>query len=157
MQQAVNAAAPSIARADRAPRVTLAMPVYNGERYMEDALRSMVAQDYGDLEILINDNASTDRTAEIAQDFAAQDRRVRHVRNPTNLGAAPNYERGLELARGEFLKWCAHDDTMSRIYVSSCLRALDADRGASMAFGRVQCIDSAGEYIPPRPPFQPAR
>lgn len=137
-----------------APRVTLAMPVYNGERYMEDALRSMIAQDFDDLEILINDNASTDRTAEIAQDYAARDPRVRHVRNETNLGAAPNYDKGLELARGEFLKWCAHDDTISPNFVSACVAALDAEPAASMAFGRVQCIDSAGEFIDVRPGAQ---
>lgn len=136
------------------PRVTLAMPVYNGERYMEDALRSMIAQDFDDLEILINDNASTDRTGEIAADYAAKDKRVRHVRNETNLGAAPNYDKGLELARGEFLKWCAHDDTISENFVSECVAALDAEPAASMAFGRVQCIDSDGEYIDARPGVQ---
>lgn len=134
-----------------APRVTLAMPVYNGERYMEEALRSMIAQDFDDFEILINDNASTDRTAEIAADFAAQDKRVRHVRNDTNLGAAPNYDKGLELARGEFLKWCAHDDKISENFVSACVTALDAEPDASMAFGKVQCIDSDGAFIPHRP------
>ena len=138
----------------KTPRVTLAMPVYNGERYMEEALRSMTAQDFEDLEILINDNASTDRTAEIAQDYASKDKRIRHIRNETNLGAAPNYDRGLELARGEFLKWCAHDDTISENFVSACVKALDAEPAASMAFGRVQCIDSQGEFIPVRPGAQ---
>ena len=57
-----------------------------------------------------NHDDEADRLVAIAADFAAQDKRVRHVRNESNLGAAPNYDKGLELARGDFLKWCAHDD-----------------------------------------------
>ena len=73
----------------RAPVASVGMPVYNGERYLEVALSSVLAQTLDDLEVIICDNASTDRTAEICQDYAARDRRIRYFRNPHNLGAAP--------------------------------------------------------------------
>ena len=72
------------------PRVSIGLPVYNGENYLQDAMRSVLDQTFDDLELIVSDNASTDRSAEIAQDLAAADRRVRYFRNERNLGAAPN-------------------------------------------------------------------
>ncbi len=130
-----------------APRVTLAIPVYNGAWYVGEAITSALAQDFEDFELVITDNASDDATPDICRSFARLDRRIRYVRNPRNLGAAPNYNLGFELGRGEFLKWCAHDDLLSPNYVSACLRALDADPGAALAFGRTVCIDPDGREI----------
>lgn len=136
------------------PRVTLAMPVYNGERYFEEALRSALAQDYDDVEVLITDNASTDRTPEIIQDYAQRYPQIVYHRNKENVGSSGNWNLGIELGRGEFLKWCAHDDWVSPNFVSVTLAALDANPEASMAFGATQCIDSDGAFIPARPGVQ---
>jgi glycosyltransferase involved in cell wall biosynthesis len=126
---------------EKTKKVSLAMPVYNGERYITSAIESILAQDYPEIELIITDNRSTDATPEICEDFARRDKRVRYVKNPRNLGAAPNYNRGFELATGDYLKWCAHDDKISPNYVSSCVAALEADPHASLAFGRTICID----------------
>lgn len=130
------------------PRVTLAMPVFNGANYVEAALASILAQDFADFELVITDNASTDRTEEICRAFAARDPRIRYHRHPRNLGAAPNYNSGYELARGEYLKWCAHDDLLSPNYVSECVAALDSDPDAALAYGQTVCIDPDGAEIP---------
>ncbi|MBV8070574.1 MAG: glycosyltransferase family 2 protein [Acidobacteriaceae bacterium] len=129
-------------------RVTLAMPVYNGERYIEEAIRSILAQDFTDFELVITDNASTDRTEEICRGFAATDSRVRYVRNERNLGAARNYNRGFELANGEYLKWCAHDDLISPNCIGELVRALDGNPKAVLAFPKTECIDESGAPIP---------
>jgi len=129
-------------------RVSLAMPVYNGENYIEAALKSILAQDFNDFELIITDNASADRTEEICRSYARKDRRVKYHRNPKNLGAAPNYNRGFELATGEYLKWCAHDDNISENYLSECVRILDENPDVSLAYGRTQCIDGSGAEIP---------
>ncbi len=71
------------------PQVSLALPVYNGEKFIEEAIHSILRQDYQDFELIITDNASTDRTEAICRDFAASDRRVKYVRNDRNLGAGP--------------------------------------------------------------------
>ena len=123
------------------------MPVYNGEKFIEDAIQSILAQDYQDFELIITDNASTDETEAICRRFAHADARVRYHRNEKNLGAAPNYNRGYELARGQYLKWCAHDDLISPNFLSACLAALEAQPDASLAFARTQCIDHNGEVI----------
>lgn len=129
-------------------RVTLAMPVFNGARYVREAIESALAQDFADFELIVTDNASTDGTEEICRDLASADSRVRYVRNPRNLGAAPNYNLGYELAQGEFLKWCAHDDLISANFLSACVSALDARPDAGLAFARTQCIDENGDFIP---------
>lgn len=130
------------------PKITLAMPVYNGERYIQSAVDSILAQDFADFELIINDNASTDSTEAICRDYASKDARVRYIRNEKNLGAAPNYNLGYENARGDYLKWCAHDDLISPNFLSTCLKALEASPEASLAFGRTQCIDHEGKEIP---------
>src|SRR5664280_2660613 len=100
------------------PRLSIGVPVYNGQDYLRFALDSIVRQDYTDFELIISDNASTDATEEICRGYAAKDDRIRYYRNATNIGASGNYNRVFELARGEFFKWAAHDD----VHLQGCLR-----------------------------------
>jgi glycosyltransferase involved in cell wall biosynthesis len=129
------------------PRVTLAMPVYNGERFVAEAICSVLAQDYADFELIITDNASTDKTEMICREFATADPRIKYIRNERNLGAGPNHNKGFELASGEFFKWCSCDDYMSSDYVGACVRALDADPGAVLAYGVTTNVDEEGRSI----------
>ncbi|WP_165367920.1 glycosyltransferase family 2 protein, partial [Phytoactinopolyspora endophytica] len=87
------------------PRVTIGLPVYNGERYLADAIASILAQEFADFELLIADNGSTDATADICSDAARSDSRVTVHRSDVNRGAAWNYNRLVDLARGEYFKW----------------------------------------------------
>src|ERR1035438_9843576 len=92
------------------PRVSIGLPVYNGENYLDPALNSILRQDYSDLELIISDNASTDATGNICREYAAKDPRIRYYRNETNIGASANFNCLVKLARGEYFKWAAHDD-----------------------------------------------
>lgn len=129
-------------------RVSLAMPIYNGEQYVEETIRSILAQDFTDFELIITDNASTDRTEEICRGFAARDARIRYVRNERNLGASANYNLGLSLATGEFFKWCACDDLISPNCIGALVSALEQDPEAIGAFPKTECIDETGAVIP---------
>lgn len=129
-------------------RVSLAMPIYNGEQWVEETFRSILAQDFADFELIITDNASTDRTEEICRGFANRDSRIRYVRNERNLGASANYNLGLSLATGEFFKWCACDDLISPNCVGALVRALEQDPEAIGAFPKTECIDESGAVIP---------
>jgi glycosyltransferase involved in cell wall biosynthesis len=131
----------------RVPVASVGMPVYNGEKYLEVALSSVLAQTLDDLEIIICDNASTDRTAEICQDYAARDRRIRYFRNPQNLGAAPNYNLALSHARGRYFKWLAHDDRMTPSYLAKTSRVLDERTDALLCNSVVSYIDQNGAPI----------
>jgi glycosyltransferase involved in cell wall biosynthesis len=131
-------------------RVSLALPVCNGERFIAAAVRSILDQTFADFELIITDNASTDATASIGREFAARDTRIRYVRNERNLGAAANFNLGFKLASGEFFKWCAHDDLISENYLAEAVRALDGDPEDVLAYGRLQGIDEDGALTPKR-------
>ena len=94
------------------PRVTIGLPVYNGENYLAEAIDSILGQTFTDFELIISDNASTDRTEEICRRYAAEDDRIRYFRHDRNRGASPNYNFTVEKARGEYFKWAAHDDVL---------------------------------------------
>ncbi|WP_230281168.1 glycosyltransferase family 2 protein [Croceicoccus sp. Ery15] len=132
-------------------RVVLAMPVYNGENFVAEAIESILGQDYADFRLIVTDNASTDGTGDIVRDIAKRDKRIAYVRNPENLGASRNYNLGYELSSSEYLKWCAHDDLLSENYLGECVAALDADEGLALAFGKTISIDPNGKRLPPVP------
>jgi glycosyltransferase involved in cell wall biosynthesis len=123
------------------------LPVFNGEDYIAEAIRSVLGQTLSDLELIIQDNASTDRTGDICRQFQAQDRRVRYFRNPRNLGAAPNYNLAYNLARGRYFKWLAHDDRMEPRYLEATTGALETRPDAVLCNTVVRYIGAEGEYI----------
>jgi glycosyltransferase involved in cell wall biosynthesis len=125
----------------RAPKVTVGLPVYNGEKYVADALDSALSQTFEDFEVLVSDNASTDRTAEICQDYAARDRRVIYTRTDRNVGAAPNFNRVFELARGKYFRWAAHDDGAHPDFLRKCVEVLDGKPDVVLAHSKVRIFD----------------
>jgi glycosyltransferase involved in cell wall biosynthesis len=128
------------------PRVSIGLPVYNGEKYLVEAIDSILGQTYEDFELIICDNASTDRTAKICEDYAACDARIRYYRNPTNIGGGPNFDRTFELSsRGEYFRWAAHDDVVAPTFLERCVSALDADPDAVLCQSLVELIDFKGE------------
>lgn len=129
---------------ERTPRVSIGLPVYNGERYVARAVDSLIAQDFEDFELIISDNASTDRTSEICEDYARRDRRIRYQRNERNIGAVGNFNRTLDLASGEYFKWAAHDDWCAPEYLSRCVEILDGDPSMVLCFTAMGVADEEG-------------
>ena len=95
------------------PAISIGMPVFNGEALLDDAIASILSQDFTDFELIISDNASTDRTEAIVRSYAAADARIRYLRQPVNRGALANFALVLAEACGEFFLWAAIDDTRS--------------------------------------------
>jgi glycosyltransferase involved in cell wall biosynthesis len=131
----------------RMPRVTVGVPVWNGARYLDHCLDSLLAQTYDDMEIVISDNASTDRTPEICRAYCLRDERVSYHRQPHNIGAAANYNFLVQQARGELFKWAAHDDVCAPEFVERCVAALDASPSDVLAFPKATFIDAAGSVL----------
>lgn len=129
------------------PRVSIGVPVYNGQNYLAEALDSLLGQTFDDLEIIISDNGSTDRTAEICREYAARDGRVCYNRQPENRGAGWNFSQVFRLARGEYFKWAAHDDLCAPTLVERCVERLDADPGLVLCSARTAVIDAAGNVV----------
>lgn len=130
---------------DAPPRVTVGVPVYNGEQFLAEALRSVREQTFTDLEIVVSDNGSTDRTQHIVLAAAAQDPRIRYERQEVNRGGVWNWNHLVELARGEYFMFAAADDLRRPDFVKACLAALDsAGPDVVLAYPRTQIIDDGG-------------
>jgi glycosyltransferase involved in cell wall biosynthesis len=131
------------------PRLSVGLPVYNGERYVRQAIEALLGQTYRDFELIISDNASTDQTEEICRGYAADDRRIRYLRQDRNLGAAPNHNLLVELSRGELFKWASADDLYARDLLERCVDALDADPGLALAHCYTAIIDADNQIVTP--------
>ncbi|MDD5458523.1 MAG: glycosyltransferase family 2 protein [Phycisphaerae bacterium] len=123
------------------PKVTVGMPVFNGQSYLRESLDSLLGQSFGDFELIISDNASTDLTGQICEQYAAVDKRIRYYRSEKNFGAARNFNRLVELARGIYFKWAAHDDICDPAFLEKNIQALDEDKSASIAYARTAIFD----------------
>jgi len=130
-----------------APRVSIGLPVYNGERFLAESLESLLAQTYRDFELIISDNASNDRTEEICRAYAARDPRIRYYREESNHGMAWNFNRVFALARGEFFKWAAYDDLHAPTFLEQCIATLDRHPEALWCMPRFTHIGPAGRPL----------
>lgn len=126
--------------------VSIGMPVYNGEKYIREALDSLLGQSFANFELIISDNASTDGTEGICLEYAAQDARIRYIRQPKNLGALANFKFVLDEAQGEYFMWAAADDAWDPQCIGGMLEAMKTT-GSGAAFGKVQCINERSEPI----------
>jgi glycosyltransferase involved in cell wall biosynthesis len=124
-----------------APLVSIGVPVYNMETFIERALDSLCAQDYEHLEIIVSDNASTDNTPKICRAAAERDERVRFLSADENRGAAWNFSRLVHVAQGPYFKWAAADDLCRPEFVSSCIAVLEDDPSAVLCYPRTSLID----------------
>jgi glycosyltransferase involved in cell wall biosynthesis len=127
--------------------ISIGIPVFNGEKYLEEALRSNLNQTYDNLELIISDNASTDRTESICRDYQALDRRIQYVKNEANIGAAQNYNQLFALSTGSFFRWSNADDVVHPMLVEKLSAALSERDDVAIAFGRTQLIDADGNAI----------
>ena len=135
------------------PKVSIGLPVYNGQRFVSEAIESLISQTFGDFEIIICDNASTDGTEAICRRYAMNDKRIRYFRNTKNIGAAANFNLTFELARGEYFKWAAHDDLLGKDFLVRCVESLDKNPSIVLCHTEAQYIDEYGDNIqnPPVP------
>jgi len=107
------------------PKISIGMPVYNGEQFIRVALDSLLVQTFSDFELIISDNSSTDGTEAICQEYALKDRRIRYIRQPRNRGAAANFQFVRDEAIGEYFLWAAADDSQEMDFLSHLAQTLD--------------------------------
>ncbi|HTT28273.1 MAG TPA: glycosyltransferase [Solirubrobacteraceae bacterium] len=127
--------------------MSIGLAVYNGERFLAATLDSLLAQTFADFELIICDNASTDRSGEIATDYAARDRRIRYVRHPVNLGAGANYRHAFEASRAPYFRWSAADDLYARESLARCVEVLDREPSVVLTYPQTRLIDEQGSVI----------
>ena len=129
------------------PRLSIGLAVYNGENYLAESLDALLGQSYEDFELIISDNASTDDTAGICGRYGKQDSRIRYIRQPRNMGLAPNHNFVFERARGELFKWASHDDLYARDLLQLCVDALDENPHVVLAHSWTAIVDDSGTVV----------
>jgi glycosyltransferase involved in cell wall biosynthesis len=129
------------------PRVSIGVPVRNGERFLEEALDSLLGQSYTDFELIISDNASSDRTESICREYAARDKRIRYYRSDQDVGLANNFNYLFIRARGEYFKWAAADDVHEPDWIARCIDVLERDPAVVLVYGKTRFIDENGAPV----------
>lgn len=109
------------------PIVSIGMPVYNGEKYLREALDSLLAQTFTDFELIISDNASTDGTQAICENLALTDARIRYFRQPANKGASWNFRFVLDQSEGKYFMWAAADDRRFPNFINDAVGCFQED------------------------------
>jgi glycosyltransferase involved in cell wall biosynthesis len=127
-----------------APRLSIGLPVYNGEKYLAEALDALLGQSFEEFELIISDNASTDGTGDICRKFGNQDSRIRYIRQPQNIGLAGNHNFVVGQAGGELFKWASYDDLYARDLLQRCVEALDEYPHVVLAHSWTALVDDAG-------------
>lgn len=127
----------------RTPLVSVGLPVFNGARYLRQAVESALNQTWTDFELVISDNASTDETPKLLAEFAARDPRVRLLCQPTNRGLLANCLDVLQQSRGEYFAFLAHDDYWAPEFLQAAMELLSENQNLTSAFSQVQVVDEA--------------
>ena len=129
---------------NRAPLVSIGMCVYNEERFISQALDSLLSQTFRDFEIIIVDNASEDATERICQDYISRDNRIRYFRNATNVGGAKSGKLALAKSSGKYFMWAGGHDSWHPDYISECFGVLESDPRVVLCYAQVVVIDHNG-------------
>ena len=129
------------------PTVSIGLPVYNGAEYLTQTLDTLLKQSFRDFEIIISDNASTDATQEICTQYQELDPRIKYYRVDENKGAAWNFNRVFQLARGKYFKWAAHDDLILPTFLERCVEVLDNSPDVVLVFTKLDIIDAQGKKV----------
>ncbi|HKW36643.1 MAG TPA: glycosyltransferase family 2 protein [Burkholderiales bacterium] len=131
------------------PLVSVGLPVYNGETFLRGAIDSVLGQSHANLELIVSDNASTDGSGAIAAEYALRDPRVRHVRQPRNIGATRNYNFVAAAARGKYMKWASANDYCDAAMLAACVEVLESDSRAVLCYGRTRLVEETTGAVRP--------
>ncbi len=119
------------------PKLTIGMPVYNGELFIKKAIESILAQTFTDFELIISDNSSTDSTQEICQDFLNKDNRIQIFTQKKNIGIHRNFNFLLSQAKGEYFAWAAVDDYLDNDFMEKNLKVLESNNSIVSSVGKI--------------------
>lgn len=129
------------------PKISIILPVFNGQRYLADSIDTCLAQSERDLELILVDDASTDRTPDIIRRAAAQDARIRSLRNATNLRLPASLNEGFRHARGRYLTWSSDDNRWAPHAIARLAGVLDATPDHDVVYADYTTIDAEGKVL----------
>lgn len=126
--------------------VSIVLPVYNGEKYLSEAIDSIIRQSYDNWELIIVNDSSTDSTRKIAEDYSKKDCRIYVINNESNLKLPASLNKGFKRANGEYLTWTSDDNILGKNCIKLLANYLDDNDECGLAYGDLEIIDEKGEY-----------
>ncbi|MBU3952649.1 MAG: glycosyltransferase family 2 protein, partial [Proteobacteria bacterium] len=129
------------------PLISIGMPVYNEEIFIEASVASILSQDYENFELIISDNASSDKTQQICLELAQKDRRIRYIRSNTNMGAIANFCKTFDSATGKYFMFAGGHDLWSSNFINTCLRTLQTFPSSVLAFPATSWINERNQPV----------
>ena len=130
------------------PLVSICIPAYNSSAYISRALQSCLSQTYQNIEIVVGDNASTDKTREVVLEYAKRDSRIKFFENESNIGSGNNYLKCAEYATGEYVQALASDDWLSRNYIEEGVQNFLANPKAGAIFANMITLEMVPKSQP---------
>lgn len=127
--------------------ISIVLPVYNGEKYLQESIDSVLGQTYQKWELLILDDCSTDGTAAIAKKYVEKDPRICYYKNTVNLKLPRNLNKGFSLAKGDYLTWTSDDNRYRPKALEKMAAVLDNDSKTQFVFASCRIINDEGKEI----------
>lgn len=128
-------------------KVSIGLPTYNGERFIQKKIESILNQTFDNFELIISDNASTDRTVEFIEDFAKKDDRIRFFKHEQNMGSIWNFNFVLQQANGDYFMWTAVDDIQMSTFIEKNLEILEKNSKVACSISRIQLYGDATDQL----------
>jgi glycosyltransferase involved in cell wall biosynthesis len=139
------------------PLCIIAIPAYNEERFILEALKSVQSQTIADFKAVISDNASTDGTYDICKEFCAGDDRFVCVRQPENIGSSANFQWLLDNTGSKYFAMLGSHDMLHPQFVEKHLKAMEADQTLALSYANTRCVNESSEFIENRDGGKPHR
>lgn len=127
--------------------VSIILPVYNGERFLKEAIESVIVQTYQYWELIIVDDCSTDKTSEIAKSFIDCDNRIFYYRNKKNLKLPASLNVGFSLAKGEYYTWTSDDNVFKPNAIEKMVEAIELNESIAMVYADFDVISEDGDIL----------
>lgn len=132
---------------EQKPKVSIGLPVFNGEKHLRQAISSILNQTFSDFELIISDNASTDNTEKICKEYAARDARIFYYRNKKNIGAPANHNVVFNLSQGHYFHWFSADDILSPLFLEKTIEIMERNPSIILCFSNFIRIDECDQII----------
>lgn len=128
-------------------KITIGIPVYNGEKFLVEKISSILNLGYDNFELIISDNGSTDSTKKICEEFASKDERIRFFCQEENLGPNWNFDFILKKAKGKYFMWTAVDDKILPGFIEKNISVLEGNDGVVCSISQVKPYGKKTEFL----------
>lgn len=132
---------------NRIPEISIGLPTYNGDEYLEESIKSIIDQSFKNFELIISNNASDDKTDRICKKYANKDKRIHYFVQKKNIGEAPNFNFVLNKANAKYFMWATDDDLWDKNYIKILLAKLKKDKKAVLVISNFRNIYQNREFV----------